>query len=405
MYRVSRLWLASLAAVTLLLVAGCPKQPPAQSAPTTRVAAAPTTTPGHPEASEGNWGCLYEGEGGVYWLGAAAGAQPIKVLELEGEDNSVDDFAISADGARLAIVTGAWQCEIIELATGERTPVWSADKDPGPMAWSPDGNTLAYVQGGVLSVLPPGGSATVLVSDERVSAVAWSPDGSRIAYGRRDAADQDLGLFVVPAAGGKPRQLAQGTHDVFGVADIAWSPDGQRIAFMHAWEGGALCFINADGTGYRANVGPAFGPAIWLQDGSALVYTAMANEVETLGIYRCTPAGKPEAIIRGKSTAFDMLPSGRLLAISSPAEGNKQPTYVKILPAPSATAQPEWKGAIPASGISGHFQPGGSHVALWVQDARGEASLWIAPTGQAPTKRAENVKRLLGWALGPASGR
>jgi hypothetical protein len=101
MYRVSRLWLSSLAAVTLLLVAG-PKQPPAQSAPTTRVAAAPTTTPGHPEASEGNWGCLYEGEGGVYWLGAAAGAQPIKVLELEGEDNSVDDFAISADGARLA---------------------------------------------------------------------------------------------------------------------------------------------------------------------------------------------------------------------------------------------------------------------------------------------------------------
>ena len=399
-------WQFSLVAMVVILVAGCLKQPPVQSAPAQgpgTVAAAPTTaTPTPPAVATKTWGCLYEGAGGVYWLGADAGAQPVQVLALAGEDDSIEDFAMSPDGSRLAIITGGWKCEIIELATGQRTPVWSADKDPGPLAWSPSGDTLAYVQGGVLSLLPSGGSARVLISDKRVSAVGWSPDGKQIAYGRRDEKDQDLGLFVVPASGGKARQLAKGTHEVFGVSDIAWSPDGQRIAFLHAWEGGALCLIKADGTGYRPDIIPAFGDLKWLQDSSAVVFVAFENEMETRGIYRCTPVGKPEPIVRGKATDFDMLPSGRLLTVSNPPGEGKGPVRLRLLPAPRATAQATWKYDMPGTSVTGRFQPSCERLALWVQKALGEESLWIGPTGQAPIKRADKIKRLMGWSLGPA---
>ncbi|MCE5240211.1 hypothetical protein LLH23_17245 [bacterium] len=378
MCRLSRLWLPSLVVLALSALGGVPWAAPAA-----------------------HWGCLYEGEGGVYWLSATPGAVPVQVLRLEGADNSVDDFAISPNGQRLAIISGGWTCEIIELATGVRTPVWAADRDPGPLAWSPDGNALAYVQGGVLSVLPVGGTARVLVADKRVSDMSWSPDGKRIAYGRRDENDQDLGLFVIPAAGGQPKQLVRGTHDIYGVADISWSPDGRRLAFMHAWEGGALCFVNADGTGYRANIGAAFGPAKWLRDGSAVVYTAMENEVETLGVYRCGSLGRPEAIISGKNVTFDMLPSGRLLVINSPGERSKHPTYLKLLPTPRATARPLWQGTIAAAAISSFFEPDGSRLALWVQDKQRNESLWIGAVGQSPTRRVGNIKRLLGWSQGP----
>ncbi len=51
---------------------------------------------------------------------------------------------------------------------------------------------------------------------------AWSPDGSQIAFHSHARG----GVWVMPARGGVPRQIAaEGSHP-------AWSSDGQRIAFQ-----------------------------------------------------------------------------------------------------------------------------------------------------------------------------
>ena len=61
---------------------------------------------------------------------------------------------------------------------------------------------------------------------------SWSPDGRQIAfYSDRTGRFE---IYLMPAAGGKPRQLTNGSYDN---AFPAWSPDGRRIVFSSTRDG------------------------------------------------------------------------------------------------------------------------------------------------------------------------
>lgn len=109
---------------------------------------------------------------------------------------------------------------------------------------------------------------------------AWSPDGTQLAY----HSSVNGGIWVVPAHGGVPRQIA-----VEG-ANPAWSPDGRLIAFQSdehadvtpsafgAQNGSTLWMVGADGTNLRplTRVGHPIGghaaPA-WSPDGHHVAFT------------------------------------------------------------------------------------------------------------------------------------
>ncbi|MBI3539216.1 MAG: PD40 domain-containing protein, partial [Candidatus Eisenbacteria bacterium] len=189
----------------------------------------------------------------------------------------VADPQISPDGARVAFTrvtvdssadeyrTAIWVCE---TSGGAPRPLTSGTRDAQPR-WSPDGRTLAFVRAAEgkpaqIYLLPmTGGEATPLTRLKGGAASPhWSPDGRRIAFSSstNPAVDDDTtkakpkkepgrvitepvfrlnnaGYFdrehtthvwVIDAAGGKPRQLTAGR---FNELAPEWSRDGRSVYF------------------------------------------------------------------------------------------------------------------------------------------------------------------------------
>ncbi|MFV3127086.1 S9 family peptidase [Niveispirillum sp. KHB5.9] len=292
------------------------------------------------------------------------------------------DPRISPDGSRIVYVRRAADIRtdryrsslwIIDTATGEQRALVTGDASASDPVWSPDGRRLLYASNGELRVLSlaegadwplgkvPGGA----------SGAVWAPDGRTIAFlsfvdgkGPRFAtppspppgADWEppakvydslnvhldgmgfvkpgaMQLFVVPAEGGTPRAVTQGTVSYGGLewldgahvlvtgnaapdadmdpreseiyriaiatgavtaltdrrgpdAEPSVSPDGKLIAFTGyddrkvSWQTSQLYVMNRDGSGRRsltAALDRSVSSPVWAPDGRSL-FATITNE-------------------------------------------------------------------------------------------------------------------------------
>jgi len=131
--------------------------------------------------------------------------------------------------------------------------------------WSPDGNTIALVDNGSITVFDlASGQARALTSGPSDTSPAWSPDGQWIAFGRdnrvltmrRDGSDVHPMVVLDPGD---------------QVAALAWAPDGSALALV---TGEALLRVDLDTDDVDVlEAQGVSGRPSWSPDATRLAYT------------------------------------------------------------------------------------------------------------------------------------
>jgi hypothetical protein len=314
--------------------------------------------------------------------------------------------APSPTGTHLLLVTQTgelWLYDVLKAqlsqlaAKGVRAQFW-----PEVSPWSPDGKAMVYSLGGNLIYERLGGGHRQLTQTSDVFTAAISPDGTQVAYGRRDAKDQDQGLWVVPVAGGEPREVVPATNDIFHACCPHWSPDGKWIAFLQAFEGGALGVVSADGKELRQGRDAAWEPLLWLPDSSAVLYPSIIYGEPGDGVHRYDVASdKLSVVAAGGRTATCALSADatRVLVASwhEASDGKVSDSAAETVEvATGATTGESVKLA--GAARSCFWAPDGRQVALLVDDAQGHGTVMYGAAGLGSLQpQTAGASALAGW--------
>lgn len=309
----------------------------------------------------------------------------------------------SPDGTRIAYLAatekGLGICIISSLGGPSQklyTPQGRVHWEQRALSWSPDGKSLIFPDGA------PSAIYSLSLDTLQAHAItapphdwdgdvdpAYSPDGKWIAFVRAiEGAVRDI--YVIPAAGGAPRQI---THDRRLVESLTWTASGKAIVFSSD-RGGIFALWKVpvrEGDPQRLPVGTenAFQPAVSAVNHS-LLYTESSATWNILGLHlrpsreagRHRETEKPGPIVSStqQDSAPSLSPDGSRFAFQSWRSGTQE---LWLASRDGVTLrQLTWGGR----GLNGSpsFSPDGQRVAF---DSRPEGHSHIfvvAASGGAP---------------------
>jgi Tol biopolymer transport system component len=220
-------------------------------------------------------------------------AWPVQITAHQGLDLQP---ALSPQGDAIAYVsdrTGAFEIYVRALGgTATDTPLTSDGGQNVQPAWSPDGRYLAYYsyrRGGIWLIPARGGVPRQIATAG--SNPAWSPDGTRLAFQSDEHADvtptawlatNGSTIWVVDADGRNAREMTRLGSPIGGHASPTWSSDGRFLAFtvFEAGPDSGLWLLNLESNAVtplqrgRGLFEPVFAPdnsAIYVAGGEAVI--------------------------------------------------------------------------------------------------------------------------------------
>jgi len=171
------------------------------------------------------------------WTVPREGGEPTRLARSTRQDRFP---CWSPDGERVAFLRTEYKgngsytfnIHVIPAEGGEPARLTSdADSvDQATIAYSPDGERIAFFSNGAIKTIPAdGGNPEVLIAgvpSEGRHRLAWSPDGRKIAY---TAANK---IWMASVEGGEPVELRTGLPEDMRYGDFGWSPDGGKLTFL-----------------------------------------------------------------------------------------------------------------------------------------------------------------------------
>jgi Tol biopolymer transport system component len=195
------------------------------------------------------------------------------------------------------------------LATGEAGALnWC-----GYAKWSPAGDLIAFLTNGesesknIWLISPTRGKPRLLTSASGIG-LAWSPDGQSLAFVDRSSVGEPFSIYAIPVRGGARRRLTTPPPGSFGDTYAAFSPDGRRLAIVRyssRHQSDVYVVALDDATGERIERLTTGAPGMrgidWSPDGGTIVFGSHS------GLWRISlaDARKPTRVAAFNGGALD----------------------------------------------------------------------------------------------------
>ena len=329
-------------------------------------------------------------------LKPAAAFQTMKITRLTSTGKA-KSAAISPDGRYVvhAVVEqngqqSLWMRQVATLSNVQIVP--PADVPYFDLTFSPDGNSIYYIgqepddnDAGVLYQRPVlGGAAKKLIVDID-SPITFSPDNKQLAFVRFVPDRGESLLILANADGTAERRLAVRKYpDSFSRSNPgpAWSPDGKVIVCNAGSTDETGPYMNlvevrvADGTikPITSQRWWAVGHAVWLRDGSGLVFTAREQTSSPSQLWRISyPSGEAHKITNDLNDYLGVSLTADCTALVTVQSGRPSNMWVAPDGEASRATQITFSNSDGTEGIA--WTPDGKIV--YASLASGNSDLWI----------------------------